>query len=146
VRGWLGDRVGRDAQGCFDIAPTGGNISVGPYSSTAVPLMGPARMPRRSQQSRAFSGLDVRWIFKFGSGSTKAEHGPLIVPGKRKTWVIEKLLCRQIARLLPIKDRLDDIRREIAEADEPSEIIINPTHSLWNAFISRVVVALMVTA
>jgi hypothetical protein len=25
--------------GCFDIAPIGGNISVGPDSSTAVPLM-----------------------------------------------------------------------------------------------------------
>ena len=36
---WLGDRVGRDAQGCYKIAPTDGNISVAPYSSTAVPLM-----------------------------------------------------------------------------------------------------------
>ena len=31
------------------------------------------------------SGFNVRWIFVFGSGSTKAEHDPLIVPGKRQT-------------------------------------------------------------
>ena len=34
---WLGDRVSRDGQ-AFHCAPTGGNISVAPYSSTAVPL------------------------------------------------------------------------------------------------------------
>jgi len=34
-------RPGRQRRaGCFDIAPTGGNISVRPYSSTAAPLMG----------------------------------------------------------------------------------------------------------
>jgi hypothetical protein len=55
-------------------------------------------------------------------GSSKAEHGALIVPGKRQTRVLEELVCRQIARLLPIEDRLGDIRREIAEADEPREI------------------------
>jgi hypothetical protein len=33
-------RPGRQRRArCFDIAPTSGNISVGPYSSTAVPLM-----------------------------------------------------------------------------------------------------------
>jgi len=36
--------------------------------------------------------------------------------------VREELLWRQIARLPPIEDRLGDIRREIAEADEPREI------------------------
>jgi hypothetical protein len=44
------------------------------------------------------------------------------VPGKRQTRVIEELLCRQIGWLPPIKDGLGDIRREIAEADEPREI------------------------
>src|ERR1700731_2738174 len=43
------------------------------------------------------------------------------VPGKRQTGVLEELLCRQIARLPPIEDRLGDIRRQIAEADEPHE-------------------------
>jgi hypothetical protein len=53
-------RPGRQRRaGCFDIAPTGGNISAGPYSSTAVPLMGLARMPRRSQRTRG-SGLNVK--------------------------------------------------------------------------------------
>jgi hypothetical protein len=36
--------------------------------------------------------------------------------------VLEELLCRQIGGLPPVEDRLDDIWREIAEADEPSEI------------------------
>ena len=61
-------------------------------------------------------------MFDFGSGSGKAEHDPLIVPGKRQTRVLEELLRRQIARLAPIEDRLGDIRRKIAEADEPREI------------------------
>jgi hypothetical protein len=51
-------RPGRQRRaGCFDIAPIGRNISVGPYSSTAVPLMGSARMPRCTQRSWAFTGL-----------------------------------------------------------------------------------------
>jgi hypothetical protein len=54
---WRPGRQRRAA--CFDIAPTGGNISVGPYSSTAGPLMGLARMPRRSQRTRG-SGLNVK--------------------------------------------------------------------------------------
>src|SRR6202035_1690440 len=40
--------------------PTGGNISVGPYSSTAVPLRWLGKMPRRSRQSWVYSGLKVR--------------------------------------------------------------------------------------
>ena len=34
----------------------------------------------------------------------------------------EEFLWRQIARLLPIEDRLGNIRREIAEADEAREV------------------------
>ena len=45
------------------MAPTGGNISVGPNSSTAASMR--------------------RWLNEFRSGSGKAEHGPLLVPGKR---------------------------------------------------------------
>jgi hypothetical protein len=41
----------------FHFAPTAGNISVGPYFRTAVPLMGAARLPRWSQRSRAFPSL-----------------------------------------------------------------------------------------
>src|SRR3984893_13213523 len=44
----------------FHCAPTGGNISVGPYSSTAVPLGWLAKMPRRSRQSWVYSALNVR--------------------------------------------------------------------------------------
>ena len=36
--------------------------------------------------------------------------------------MLEELLCRQIARLPPIEDRLGEIRREIAEADEAGEV------------------------
>ena len=45
------------------MAPTGENISVGPNSSTAASMR--------------------RWLNEFSSGSCKAEHGPLLVPGKR---------------------------------------------------------------
>src|SRR6266404_6218801 len=48
-------RPGRQRHaGCFKIAPTGGNISVAPYSSTAVPLMGSASM-RRPHKVGAFA-------------------------------------------------------------------------------------------
>src|SRR5438128_6596682 len=66
--------------------------------------------------------LIAQWISALGPGSTKAQHDPLIVPGKRQAGMLEKLLRRQMARLLPIEDRLDDIRREIAEADEAREV------------------------
>jgi len=56
----LASRPGRQRRaGCFDIAPIGGNISVGPDSSTGLPLMWSANMPRRSRRSRAFAGLNV---------------------------------------------------------------------------------------
>jgi len=48
---------------CGDMAPNGGNISAGLNSSTAVSM--------------------IRWLNESGSGSSKAEHGSLIVPGKR---------------------------------------------------------------
>jgi hypothetical protein len=72
---------------------------------------------------RASSRLtDAAGSCEFGSGSSKAEHGPLIVPGKRQTGVREQLLCRQIARLASFDNRLGNVRGEIAEADNPSEI------------------------
>jgi hypothetical protein len=64
----------------------------------------------------------VRWIAALGPGSTKAQHDPLIVPGKRQAGVIEELLRRQIARLPPIEDRLGDIWREVGQADEAREV------------------------
>jgi hypothetical protein len=47
----------------LDCWPTGCNISVGPYSSTAVPLRWLAKMPRRSRQSWVYSALKVRGSF-----------------------------------------------------------------------------------
>jgi hypothetical protein len=55
----LARRLGRQRRArCSDIAPTGGNISVGPYSSTAVALTGSVGMPRWSQRSESLSGFD----------------------------------------------------------------------------------------
>src|SRR5262249_40397379 len=52
-------RLGRQRRaGCFDTAATGGNISVGPYSSTAVPLTGSWECPDGANEVGAFSGLD----------------------------------------------------------------------------------------
>jgi hypothetical protein len=52
---------------------------------------------------RASSRLrDAGGSCELGSGSSKAERGPLIVPAERQTGVREQLLCRQIARLAPV--------------------------------------------
>src|SRR5690349_16925332 len=68
-------------------------------------------------------GSEMWGIFtSVASRSSKAERGPLILPGKRQAGVREQLLCRQIARLASFEDRLGDIGGEIAEADNPSEI------------------------
>jgi hypothetical protein len=81
-------RPGRQRRAeCFDIAPTGGNISVAPYSSTAVPLM--ACENATPIATTRGSGLNVKQIFEFASGSSEAERDPLIVPGKRQTGVLE---------------------------------------------------------
>ena len=54
-------RPGRQRRaGCFDIAPTGGNISVGPYSSTAVPLMGRRECRAAPNEVGPSPGLVVR--------------------------------------------------------------------------------------
>jgi hypothetical protein len=58
VRGSLDDGVSRDAAG-YHCAPTGGNVSAGPNSSTAVRLMRSAAMPRRSERNQEFPGFSV---------------------------------------------------------------------------------------
>ena len=75
-----------------------------------------------SHRQTAHGGQSACGGFEFGSGSGKAEDGPLLVPGERQTGMLEELLRRQIVWLPSIEDRLGDIWREIAEADEPSEI------------------------
>src|ERR1700741_3123898 len=78
-------RLGRlRGAGSFEIAPTGGNISVAPTSSTAVPLIGSARMPLRSDIVGAFVELDRAVDLCARAGSTKAERDPLSVPGERQ--------------------------------------------------------------
>ena len=44
-----------------------------------------ATVPGRSGRNQDLSGLSLGKSLKFGSGLSKAEHGPLIVPGKRQT-------------------------------------------------------------
>ena len=44
-------------------------ISVGPYSGTAVPLMGSARMPRCTQRSRACSGVSCAVDLSISDGA-----------------------------------------------------------------------------
>src|SRR5580692_2811295 len=48
-----------ETQKAFHCAPTGGNVSAGPYSSTAVRLMRSAAMPRRSERNQEFPGFSV---------------------------------------------------------------------------------------
>ena len=84
VRGWLGDAVGRDAQGF----PIRANLrqylcrAIFQYRSAAdVVGENATPIPTKSGLPR----FDVRQIFEFGSGSGKAEHGALIVPSERQT-------------------------------------------------------------
>src|SRR5258707_5408741 len=81
ARVWAAGLATRSAETrrAFQFAPTCGNISVGPYSSTAVPLMWSARMPTPIPTKSGLPRFNVRQIFEFGSGSGKAEHGALIV-------------------------------------------------------------------
>ena len=84
VGGWLGDAVGRDAQGF----PIRANLrqylcrAIFQYRSAAdVVGENATPIPTKSGIPR----FNVRQIFEFGSGSGKAEHGALIVPSERQT-------------------------------------------------------------
>src|SRR6478609_3850786 len=71
VRGWL-DGGSAETPRCFDIAPTDGDISVGPYSSTAVPLMGSAGMrPRIPTNSGPSPGLTCGRSLKLDRAQAK---------------------------------------------------------------------------
>ena len=67
--------VGRDAQGLVEIARSGAVISVGRYSSTAVPVM----------CHRAAAGRDLAQAPAVVNFSSKAEQDVLLVPGQRQT-------------------------------------------------------------
>src|ERR1700730_3931493 len=87
ARVWAAGLATRSAETrrAFQFAPTCGNISVGPYSSTAVPLMWSGEDPTPIPTKSGLPRFNVRQIFEFGSGSGKAEHGALIVPSERQT-------------------------------------------------------------
>ncbi len=51
----------------------------------AVDVVGDNRRHWSSTSSGYFRAWKRRWIFEFGSGSSKAERGALIMPGKRQT-------------------------------------------------------------
>jgi hypothetical protein len=68
---------------------------VGPNSSTALPVM----------SARVTVALAARLRCDLMSGSRKGEQGALL---ERQTRVRPQLLCRQIAWLAPIEDRLRD--------------------------------------
>jgi hypothetical protein len=53
-----------ETQQAFHCAPTGGNVSAGPYSSTAVPLMRSAAMPRRSERNQEFPGFSRKFLLQ----------------------------------------------------------------------------------
>jgi hypothetical protein len=84
VRGCLGDRVGRDAQAFPFRANPRQYLCRAMFQYRSAADVGGENAMLVTTKS-AFAGLNVRQIFEFGSGSSKAEHGPLIVPGKRQT-------------------------------------------------------------
>ena len=55
-----------------------------------------------------FSNIDEMRV-KAGIGSSKAQHGPLIVPSQRQTRVRQQLVGGQIGRLAPVEDGLRDV-------------------------------------
>jgi hypothetical protein len=93
----LRSRRGRQrAAGAASSAPTRSNISVGPYSSTPFPAMRSRQVvglklqrgsPRRDRT--LFGSVKMVDVASAGSRSTKAERGPLVVPGKRQAGVRE---------------------------------------------------------
>src|SRR6516164_9480851 len=93
------------------MAPTADNVSAGPNSSTAVPVMW-------SKVVAALAERGWSWL----SRSSEAEHPPLLVPGERQTGARQQLVRGQIARLASVEDSLDDVRSEMAEAGESREI------------------------
>ncbi|MGB9648079.1 MAG: hypothetical protein WCB44_23615, partial [Stellaceae bacterium] len=73
-----------ETQRAFHCAPTGGNVSAG---DIPVPQRKCHDGPNEIRSFRAFAWV----VFEFGSGSSKAEQGPLVVPGKRQTGVLKEL-------------------------------------------------------
>ena len=60
----------------------------------------------RLRRSR-FSDIEK---LRAGIGSSKAEHGPLIVPSQRQTRLYQQLVCGQPARLAPVENGSRDVR------------------------------------
>src|ERR1700732_1969922 len=87
---WLGDRVSRDAPG-FPLRANRRQYlcrAIFQYRSAAeVVHENAAPVPTKLGLLRG----ERAWIFEFGSGLSKAEHDPLIVPGTRHTCVLKKL-------------------------------------------------------
>jgi hypothetical protein len=81
---WLGDRVSRDAPG-FPLRANRRQYlcrAIFQYrSADEVVHENAAPVPTKLGLLRG----EPAWIFEFGSGLSKAEHDPLIVPGKRQT-------------------------------------------------------------
>ena len=81
---WLGDRVSRDAPG-FPLRANRRQYlcrAIFQYrSADEVVSENAAPVPTKLGLLRG----ERAWIFEFGSGLSKAEHDPLIVPGKRQT-------------------------------------------------------------
>jgi hypothetical protein len=75
MRGWVGGAVGGDAQVLVEIARTGADISVGRYSSTAVPLMlsEVTAVPRRS--AKQLLGPHCLKQAQRGNGRTRTGNG-----------------------------------------------------------------------
>src|SRR5215467_12886236 len=68
------------------------------------------------------SGLAISVRLGVRIGSSKAEQGPLILPGQWQTRVRQELVCGQVGWLVPVENGLRDVRSEVAEADQPREV------------------------
>ena len=77
-----GGSVGRDTQSPATSGPRRGSVSVGRYSSTAAPLHAVCEIGAPGANE---VGLATSVGLGFRIGSSKAEQGPLIVPGQWQT-------------------------------------------------------------
>jgi hypothetical protein len=90
-------------------ARTGTDISIGSYPTTAMML---------TRSRRTITAVAAQFLVG-STAQSKADHGLLLVPGRRRARVGQQLVLGQIARLAAVEDGLGDVPGEIAEANEP---------------------------
>ena len=99
--------VGRDAQ---SPAASGRAALVSLSGHIPVPQCCRRRFARLAAAAANEVGLAISVGLGVRIGSSKAEQGPLILPGERQTRVRQQLVCGQVGWLAPVKNGLGNVR------------------------------------